>query len=157
MKNSETKNIQSHSINTVLCDGFLIPMTDFVLEQLNEQNSRTKPMREVFNSLEKYAKFLKQPLKLEFFVPCDEDGNILEEPSNYQLYELGVAPNDEQIKECGAYEKAKEKVLFENTSIREIKYFINHFQTIEDILQSRGAKTLKLSQTALNAIFGTVA
>ena len=31
MKNSETNNIQSHSRNTMLCDGFLIPMTDFVL------------------------------------------------------------------------------------------------------------------------------
>ena len=86
MKNSETNDIQSHSRNTVLCDGFLIPMTDFVLEQLNEQNSRTKPMREVFNSLEKYAKFLKQPLKLEMFVPCDEEGNVLEEPKIEEEY-----------------------------------------------------------------------
>ena len=65
-----------------------------------------------------YDSFLKQSLNLGMFVPCDEDGNVLEEPSNYQLYELGVAPNDEQIKECGAYEKAKEKFLFEGIEFR---------------------------------------
>ena len=58
-------------------------MTDFVLEQLNEENSRTRPIRSVLNALEGYANFLKQPLKLEMFVPCDEDGNILKEPKRW--------------------------------------------------------------------------
>lgn len=154
-KNETTMNDFNATIgNTVLCDGFLIPMTDFVLEQLNEQNSRTKPMRDVFNSLEKYAKFLKQPLKLEMFLPCDEDGNILEEPSNYQLYELGVAPNDEQIKECGAYEKAKEKVLFELNSpvaVETMNYHISRNRNIE-YLANFGS--IKLTKKSLNAIFG---
>ena len=89
----------------------LISMQDFVLESISKFN--TYESEDNLNSIVKYANFLKQPLTLGMFVPCDEDGNVLEEPSNYQLYELGVAPNDEQIKECGAYEKAKEKILFE--------------------------------------------
>lgn len=32
------------------------------------------------NTIERYAKFLKQPIELWMFVPCDEDGNVLEEP-----------------------------------------------------------------------------
>ena len=86
MENSNDETFNATIGNTVLCDGFLVPMTDFVLEQLNEQNSITKPMREVFNSLEKYATFLRQPLKLEMFVPCDEEGNVLEEPKIEEEY-----------------------------------------------------------------------
>ena len=117
MTNTDKNNFNATIGNTVLCDGFLIPMTDFVLEQLNEQNSRTKPMREVFNSLEKYAKFLKQPLKLEMFVPCDEEGNVLEEPKIEEEY---VDEHTTQIFAQYQYDldKAKEKVLFENLSYK---------------------------------------
>ena len=130
-------------------------MTDFVL-RINEIE---KEIDQFFDSwrmkqlriIENYAKFLKQPLKLEMFVPCDDDGNILENPDE-TIYK-------EKDKECYGwdmidYEKAKEKVLFENPSIREINYFINHFQKIEDLFHSRGGKTLKLSQTTLDSIFG---
>ena len=138
-KNETPKNNFNATIgNTVLCDGFLIPMTDFVLEQLNEQNSRTKPMREVFNSLEKYAKFLKQPLKLEMFVPCDEDGNVLEEPKIEEEY---VDEHTTQIFAQYQYDldKAKEKVLFEGFEITdETEFLISkygfslYFNQIED-------------------------
>jgi len=145
-------------------------MTDFVLEQLNEQNSRTKPMREVFNSLEKYAKFLKQPLKLEMFVPCDEDGNVLEEPKIEDYFDDGfnLEFNQKHFKDVvlKEYYKAKEKVLFEgfeemkNAAVRdcvwikdtETKFHIDtrYGTTVEQLIKSN----LKLSQTALNAIFG---
>ena len=119
MKNSKTEPFNTANSNAMLCDGFLIPMTDFVLEQLNEQNSRTKPMREVFNSLEKYATFLRQPLKLEMFVPCDEKGNVLEEP---QMRPVKISFDEEDMdydaQELYDYIKAKEKVLFENLSYK---------------------------------------
>ena len=52
----------------------LISMTDFVLYcSKNVGHPRT------INSIISYAEFLKQPLKLEMFVACDENGNILEE------------------------------------------------------------------------------
>ena len=119
MKKSNDEKFNATIGNTVLCDGFLVPMTDFVLEQLNEQNSRTKPMREVFNSLEKYATFLRQPLKLEMFVPCDEKGNVLEEP---QMRPVKISFDEEDMdydaQELYDYRKAKEKVLFENLSYK---------------------------------------
>ena len=156
MKNSTTKPFNTANSNAMLCDGFLIPMTDFVLEQLNEQNSRTKPMREVFNSLEKYAKFLKQPLKLEMFVPCDEDGNILKEPKRWEDY-LQYPDSFDGNKEWDElydYQQAKEKILFvfkPHFDILVIKHHILQGRNIE-YLANFGS--MQLTKTALNAIFG---
>ena len=168
MTNTEKNDLNATIGNTVLCDGFLIPMTDFVLEQLNEQNSRTKPMREVFNSLEKYAKFLKQPLKLEMFVPWDDDGNVLAEPKKPHTF--ASENSDEYIKkwksEIEIYNKAKEKVLFEGFKLYKdyecAKYEDVYVDeevcdgkfTIEELIKDIGETKIKLSQTALNAIFG---
>ena len=164
MKKSNDETFNATIGNTVLCDSFLIPMTDFVLEQLNEQNSRTKPMREVFNSLEKYATFLRQPLKLEMFVPCDEEGNVLEEPTNYEkrLLNMMTEYNDEVY----TYNQAKEKVLFEGFKPYEdyecAKYEDVYVDeevcdgkfTIEELIKDVGKTKIKLSQTALYIIFG---
>ena len=84
MENNQRSSSNPHLAKPVLCDGFLIPMTDFVL-RINEIE---KEIDQFFDSwrmkqlriIENYAKFLKQPLKLEMFVPCDDDGNILENP-----------------------------------------------------------------------------
>lgn len=127
MKNSEPKNIQSHSRNTVLCDGFLIPMTDFVLK-IDE--FLPQDLGQFFDSwrmsqlrlIENYAKFLKQPLKLEMFVPCDEDGNILEEPNidhskYYTIQNNGYLDRVMFNDDVEIYEQAKEKVLFEGFEI----------------------------------------
>ena len=52
----------------------LISMTDFVLElETNEHWAQD------YTKCVKYANFLKQPLTLGMFVPCDEDGNFLPE------------------------------------------------------------------------------
>ena len=58
-----------------------------------------------------YDDFLEQPLKLEMFVPCDEEGDILEEPTNYEkrLLNMMTEYNDEVY----TYYQAKAKVLFE--------------------------------------------
>ena len=41
-----------------------------------------KALKQIFS----YAEFLKQPLKLEMFVPCDEDENVLGEPEIYSQW-----------------------------------------------------------------------
>ena len=178
MKDTTTETFKHGIANPMLCDGFLIPMTDFVLEQLNEQNSRTKPMRDVFNSLEKYAKFLKQPLKLEMFVPLDDKGRICHEVIIDDEDDL----NSERFKkhyetENKEFENACLKMLFEpnfevkssdynviillDTTLvigqlqeKQDRFILSRFrngETIEDLI---GFVILKLSQTALNAIFG---
>ena len=64
----------------------LISMTDFVFEQKNFWNGNEFEFEELGKDCVKYANFLKQPLKLEMFFPCDEDGNVLEMPVNYDVW-----------------------------------------------------------------------
>jgi len=87
----------------------LISMTAFVLEQNNFKVFRNQ---QILN----YANFLKQPLELWMFVPCDEDGNVLEEPKlhfptgNNQLESIIFKQNKE-------YQQAKERCLFEGFEV----------------------------------------
>ena len=169
MTNTDKDNFNATIGNTVLCDGFLIPMTDFVLRI----NYIEKEIDQFFDSwrmkqlriIENYAKFLKQPLKLEMFVPCDDEGIVLEEPKIEEEY---VDEHTTQIFAQYQYDldKAKEKVLFEgfeemkNAAVRdcvwikdtETKFHIDtrYGTTVEQLIKSN----LKLTQTALNAIFG---
>ena len=110
MKNSSTENFKHGIAKPMLCDGFLIPMTDFVNNVGNMENypSHEKALSWIYN----YATFLKQHLKLEMFVPCDEDGNVLEEP---KIKEEEIDEHTTQIFAQYQYDldKAKEKVLFE--------------------------------------------
>ena len=124
-------------------------------------------MREVFNSLEKYAKFLKQPLKLEMFVPCDDEGIVLEEPKIEEEY---VDEHTTQIFAQYQYDldKAKENVLFDGFELKEIgsicapnKLVIGEFDEFEKSVKFYYSmeklaeyKVFQLSQTALNTIFG---
>jgi hypothetical protein len=55
----------------------LISMTDFVLEQERDFNEGITGWKEYTNSTINYAKFLKRPLELWMFVPCDTQGNVL--------------------------------------------------------------------------------
>ena len=123
---------------------------------------------------EAYDDFLEQPLKLEMFVPCDEDGNVLEEPKIEEEY---VDEHTTQIFAQYQYDldKAKEKVLFEGFKIYDYKLNVFFYlgrrkklsydkkrkdfitigflpETVEDLINI--SSQIKLSQTALNAIFG---
>ena len=90
----------------------LISMTSFVLENAKQPYVEGTKYKDLVN----YAKFLKQPLKLEMFVPCDEEGDILEEPTDYEkrLLNMMTEYNDEVY----TYYQAKVKVLFEGIEFR---------------------------------------
>ena len=91
----------------------LISMTDFVLEQSEKIKKEKYGIESYYNTMQvsiNYANFLKQPLNLGMFVPCDEDGNVLEKPSAESYIILETC---EYSKEWIDYKKAKEKVLFE--------------------------------------------
>ena len=86
----------------------LIPMTDFVLEQdiTIEAHSLTDQWElrsSRFHRIQSYAKFLKQPRELWMFVPCDDTGNVLEEPIPFNCTDL----------EYSNWCEAKERCLFE--------------------------------------------
>jgi len=133
--NSEIKTIRQME---------LIKMTDFVLEQNKEREFNTfyeeieEELLQVQVNFAKrcrgYANFLKRELELGMFIPCDDDGNVLERPNNWAYFKsYGV--NDlskRDAKNCLKYQKAKEAVLFEGVEIRKDKYkqvkrtFIEH-------------------------------
>src|SRR5690606_26974580 len=86
----------------------LISMTDFVLEQDKLVRRKLINPYQFTMIITDYASFLKQPLKLEMFVPCDDDGNVLEEPCS-----IGVGNEFYYERVLDQYEQSKEKVLFE--------------------------------------------
>lgn len=176
-KNKFSENDFNATIgNTVLCDGFLIPMTDFVIE-IDENKPKFKNFSSFseinqyeingYNKIRNYATFLKQPLKLEMFVPCDENGNILEEPQmRPERNSFDEEDMDYDAQELYDYIKAKKKVLFEGFKPYEdyecAKYEEVYVDeevcdgkfTVEDLIKDAGKTKIKLSQTSLNAIFG---
>ena len=93
-------------------------MTDFVLEQGKKPNN--SDFREGFVvKVLNYANLLKQPLTLGMFVPCDDDGNVLEEPykdmwDNFINSHFGHF--NESYTYCFNYQIAKSKVLFNGFS-----------------------------------------
>jgi len=98
----------------------LISMTDFVLETKNKSITETEKFNiiewqkkcEAFNKIITYASILKQPLKIQMFVPCDEDGNVLDNPEEH--FPTGNNNLEEHIFiKQKQYKQAKEKVLFE--------------------------------------------
>lgn len=122
----------------------LITMTDFVLEQeftieiqslTNQWASRVSR----YNKIMSYAKFIKQPLELGMFVPCDQEGDVLEEPYNYQEYLKGNNLNTL----CEEYQQAKEFCIFNNNllSLIEIKELITQGKTIEFLINYHYEKT----------------
>ena len=98
----------------------LISMTDFVLEQNEKIKKEKYGIESYYSTIQvsiNYANFLKQPLKLEMFVPLDDGGNILEEPIFFE-------PNNEN--EIGNYQilideyyEARAKVLFEGFDLNQ--------------------------------------
>lgn len=121
----------------------LIGMTDFVLEQKQSTSfiERVFVTNELLSieKIRKYANFLKQPLELGMFVPCDEDGNVLEEPicQEYALYNK-------------KYQKSKERCLFEGFTEQEASYIIScsDNKIIEDLVTYKP----KLTPTAQKQI-----
>lgn len=113
----------------------LISMTDFVLEQTELYKEDKISVFDFALRVKKYAQFLKQPLTLGMFVPCDEEGNVLEEPiiSEHLLDSPGGSPiKSKNTPEAYYYRKAKERVLFEfdgNLSLIRNK---TNFYIIED-------------------------
>lgn len=103
----------------------LTSMTDFVLNinkiYLKElgQDFDTYNLKKL-NLIESYANFLKQPLKLEMFIVCDENGTVLEEPERRcKLIGFDEQHYDFDDEELKIYCEAKEKVLFKGFEVKD--------------------------------------
>lgn len=87
----------------------LISMTAFVLADMYSREGMVK-----------YANFLKQPLTLGMFAPCDDNGNILEEPNT----ENHLHGQDSFVyhRLQAQYQEAKKRVLFEGFEVKHEKF-----------------------------------
>jgi hypothetical protein len=142
----------------------LISMCDFVLEQntLNKGqysgNRSQDKLIELYSNIYNYAKFLKQPLELWMFVPCDENNDQITQ-RHYQYFDN----DDEYNGYLNQYQQAKERCLFEGFEFqRETNnyYFLIYNSrytftlnkkaksTIEDLIN----KDLQPTPTALKQI-----
>lgn len=96
-------------------------MTDFVLSISKQTTNEGNSLVINFNKIKNYATFLNQPLKLEMFVPCDDDGSYWKYPptqDEWEWVQKDSADAEQSFKQKEFYyRKAKEKVLFEGVYI----------------------------------------
>lgn len=144
----------------------LISMVEFVLETVDKDvesfiNLENQIVNEYF-LIENYANFLSQPLTLGMFVPCDEEGNVLEEPYNYSDWRKSNnfdRHNYDDVEILQQYQQAKEGVLFEGFEVKgkwelpfDYDFAIENKLPIEYI--TRGKPELTLTQNAIKTIYG---
>lgn len=94
----------------------LISCTEFVIKTNEELNSNILNYNVSFyyKKVNNYADFLKQPLQLGFFIPCDEYGNVLEESKiSCASCKSCTCSEEYQIK----FEQAKERVIFNDCKL----------------------------------------
>ena len=91
----------------------LISMTEFVIHESFGVGNEIISKDEFCNKCSNYANFLKQPLTLGMFIPCDEEGNILEEPDHSMYFTATTIGEDKYNNDAYEYEQAEERVLFE--------------------------------------------
>lgn len=125
----------------------LISMADYVLQnklldKYNTENDFNFACAVFTGRCTRYANFMKQPLKLGFFVPCDEDGTILEKPKDELIIDYLIGKDfktnthDEDLM-CLKYGEAQERVLFKDISRLDIEYICNgknEFTRVEDLV-----------------------
>lgn len=85
----------------------LISMTDYVIKKVNE--NRPCDRGAILQEISDYAKFIKQPLTLGMFIPCDDEGNVL----NEMYSEKENTKNKTFTQLSNEYQQAKERVIFE--------------------------------------------
>ncbi len=112
----------------------LISMTDFVLD-LQETESKGKG---TLDNAINYAKFLKQPLTLGMFVPCDDDDNVFEKPIYQNLspaFHNNKSGNNYKKRFellCMAYDLRRSKVIFKGFEIKDRNCNTSIFKYLEN-------------------------
>lgn len=101
----------------------LISLIEFVLEK--NEGGLFKYNDE---KIRRYAEFLSQELTLSMFLPCDENDNLIDEPScfshfmNGEITRIRVKITDKEVQECEKYKRALDNVLFEPVTFDTLQY-----------------------------------
>ena len=141
----------------------LISTTEFV--KLVKDNSTSLTEISIANQYIqclRYANFVSRKPELWMFVPCDEDGNVLEEPKLPYAKPTWCDKCEELNPEYSKWYKAQSKVLFkswkwEGTLIYKNGNYLdlstNDFKTLEILLYLlEGYSLFELTETALKQI-----
>ena len=120
----------------------LMSMTDFVLND----DVIFKEKRIFKDLVLNYATFLKQPLELWMFVPCDEDCNAIDA----KFYPASMSFAVEAESYFSKYQQAKERCLFDgyNGTIHQLQNLIKLKITVENMVKYN----LQLTPTAIKQI-----
>lgn len=142
----------------------LTSMTDFVLEQ---RKIHQGDFEDYADLICRYALFLKQPLAIYQFVPCelvDEEWVVLEEPLNYKKWESKRlnTPYDLDLSKYEKYQEALDEVLFDGFEVcnRQSEFICLVFKDGYSLLKNLLKKpiedlvpyNLSLTKTALKEI-----
>jgi hypothetical protein len=130
---------------------------------ISENYGKNYPV--ILDKIIKYSKFIKLPLEISMFVPCDSDGNILQPPTEYQRY-LNMMGNPEMRNyglteeelnagigmKCLEYQKAKENCLFEGIELNQATSYLKGNNTIEGLTNLPEKLKPLLNQNAFNKL-----
>lgn len=91
-----------------------------ILDFIQQQQKLKEDCSDILWKIYDYAEFLKKPLKLGMFVPCDVMGNVLEKPDFWDAN--GYPYNNNLSQEyCNdkieQYQKAEDEVIFKGFQI----------------------------------------
>ena len=92
-------------------NGVYLPM----LSEFVKEIGSTERDGWLFAKCNNYTDFITQPLTKGMFIPCDEDGNALEENLLFPANLEGSRKAEEYRKQ---YQQAKERVLFEGWELK---------------------------------------
>ena len=117
----------------------LMPMTKFIKEQSNigmeiqsltyQQSDRARR----YYLIQRYAYFLLKDIKIGMVVPCDEFGNILEEPLQEHYTDCTEEQNTKDwLYNLEKYNEVKERVLFKGFKVVDVKNGIAYSKSISD-------------------------
>ncbi|MFN4026449.1 MAG: hypothetical protein ACK4IZ_03285 [Flavobacterium sp.] len=113
--------------NARLCAGTkLVSMTNFVLQEYEKRNAYYNQDDKVLSKIKKYAEFLKQPISIWQFIPCDLDGNILEKPNNYDDKIIWLEGENR------VYQEAEYRVVFPGFMVMETRPNPEYSKSISD-------------------------
>jgi hypothetical protein len=98
----------------------LIRSTDYTIQQFELLFTNEISRNSFIDGVISYSRFLKKPIEKNMFVPCDENNNVLEEPTScdkscspIDFCEGGKCDVEGCYTEMRKYEEAKERVLFD--------------------------------------------
>ena len=121
----------------------LIPLSEFVKKLVNDKPNTSLRLIEKLCEIDEYTHLITQPLTKGMFIPCDEEGNVLDTP-DFTGLEIGTPEHIKLTKHWDKWVQAKKRVIFEKVignrgvvcDIDELKSFHEFYKTIEQAINN---------------------